>query len=565
MRLALKLLKGLIITLTTICLIYSIAWFALLNLISIELNKKYAGKEINNNYGNFKEQYILTFSKIEPVGFPFKIAFKVLNWTEDNKTSRTNFNMPIYAGYDLLKQHIFVTFSGEIISKYKPLESGFGLKFQLTNQEFLIKFPITLSLIKVLFSKDKSFEIINFATLLESKSDNVKIFDMIDNEKYYEENNALLKISINKNHYYTTLEDLLDNLPQKFDVIYAAEVITGMPINRIVPQILLLPKIIWNFVFKADADFYIKSNNKTLSDFSKDLEIGVHDLKFSSNIHTSSNNLLYKKKISDHGESIFVKLASNIELHNNIYPTISHILKYLISGEARFFLGVNYKLNEDLKNELQYIVDNPEKFTFKEFENRKYSCNLELSNLNSRGIIHTKLNSFRLFSGNTGINLKSEIDLIGIINLNIKGLILLNNYQSLIGLASNYLYRMGKYKNFSDESRKLYKETLQSFLRTISDHPESTSNDLSVEYKIDFSNINGSKIGIAKMHTLKSLYHIALYKKALEKIKVKDASDDIASLVLELAPTITDNPELFKQLITNPTKIDKTTWEEIIK
>lgn len=565
MRLALKWIKRLVITSVIICLGYSIAWFAVLNLISIELNKQYAGKEINNADTDSKEKYSLKFSRIEPTGFPFKISFKILNWTEDNRISQISFNTPVYFGYDLLKQRIFATFSGDIIAKYKPLESGFGVKFQVANQEFLIKCPITIPLVNVLFSKANLFEIVNFVTLLESNSGNIKIFDLINDEKYYEEDYALLKILINKNRYYTDLVDLLDNLPQKFDITYSTEVITSMPLNRVVPQILLLPKIIWNFVFKADTDFYVKSNNKTLSDFSKDLEIGVDTLKSSSNIHTSSNNLLYTQKISDYSESIFVKLGSNIELRNDIYPTISNILKYLISGEARFALGVNYRLSEDINKELRYIIDNPEKFTFKEFKNRKYSCNLELSTLKRRDIINTKVHNFSLFSGNTGINLKNEIDFIGIINLNINGLLLLNNYPALIDLASNYLYKMGKYKNFSDESREVYKETLKAFLYSISDHPESTSNDLSMEYAIDFSNIHGSKVGVAKMHTLKSLYHIALYKKALEKIKIKDASDDTANLILQLAPTITDNPELLKQLITKPTEIDKATWEEIIK
>jgi hypothetical protein len=197
MRLALKWIKRLVITLIIICLAYSIAWFIILNLISRELNKQYSGQAINTTNIGVKEQYVLKFSKIEAVGFPFKISFKILNWHEESRTSQISFSAPIYVGYDLLKQHIFIAFSGDIIAKYKPLESGFGARFRVANQEFLIKYPITMRLIKVLLNKNNPFEVVNFIKSFESSSGNIQIFDLVDNEKFYEEDHLSFKLLIN--------------------------------------------------------------------------------------------------------------------------------------------------------------------------------------------------------------------------------------------------------------------------------------------------------------------------------------------------------------------------------
>ena len=237
----------------------------------------------------------------------------------------------------------------------------------------------------------------------------------------------------------------------------------------------------------------------------------------------------------------------------------------MISEEASFILGLNYELNSDIKDELQYIINNPDKFNVQEFENRKYECRLDLNSIQKKNTVNTKINNFSIFSGATGIQLKNEIDLMGLLNVNINGLMLLNNYPVIIDIVSNYLYRLGKYKTLSDESRAVYKDTLKSFLHSISDYPESKSDNVSLEYEIDFSNLNKGKIGTTKINTLKSMYHLALYKEALEKIKIKNTSDNITTLILELVPTLSENHKLLEQLIIKPTEIDKNAWEEIIK
>ena len=560
-----KLISGLCISVFAIFLIYSLAWFIILQLISTELNKQYANNGINTQDIGTKESHIIKFSHIEPCGFPFKISLRIFGWSEDSNTSKINFTSPIYVGYDLLKQHMFTSFSGEIIAKYKPVQSGFGSRFKIGSHEILIKYPITSRLIKNLIYKKNIFELVNFIKSLELKSRDIQIFDLIDQTKLYDEDYTYIKLSINKHKYYTSLSGLLNQIPQRFDIIYSTSVVEPMPLNRIVPRSLLFNGAIWNFAFKIDSNFYIKSNNLTLTDFNKDFEIGVLYLKSSSEIHSSLNSLFYSKKIDNFTTNLSVKLASQIELKNDFAAKVPNFLKYLTSDELRFIVGFNYDLNNDVKDELQYIINNTDKFDFKPFGNKKYECELDLNVIQRKSSLYTKINNFSIFSGETGVRLRNNIDLMDQLNLNINGLILLNNYPKILDLLSDYLYRLGKYKTFSEKNRNVYNDTLKSFLHSISDYPDSNSKDISLDYKIDFSNPDKGKIGSSTIDKLKSLYHLTLYQKAIEAIKINNDSDNIINLIIELAPTFSNNPKLLEKLIKEPTKIDKETWEEIIK
>ena len=65
MRLALKWIKRLVITLIIICLAYSIAWFVILNLMSRELNKQYSILTFDDGYKDFLEYAIPILSEFK--------------------------------------------------------------------------------------------------------------------------------------------------------------------------------------------------------------------------------------------------------------------------------------------------------------------------------------------------------------------------------------------------------------------------------------------------------------------------------------------------------------------
>jgi hypothetical protein len=155
-----------------IILAYSGLWFAIIFSLSHSINQKYAGTDLNieETDNNSNQQYLIKFSKVQPYGFPFKLGVSVINWQEESINRAIEFTSPINIGYDLLKQNLFINFSGEAFGRFKPVQRGFGVRFYNDNCVLSAKIPLNFKLFEIVRSKKDLFEVIN---LIENIKDNV--------------------------------------------------------------------------------------------------------------------------------------------------------------------------------------------------------------------------------------------------------------------------------------------------------------------------------------------------------------------------------------------------------
>lgn len=78
---------------------------------------------------------------------------------------------------------------------------------------------------------------------------------------------------------------------------------------------------------------------------------------------------------------------------------------------------------------------------------------------------------------------------------------------------------------------------MQSFLKTISDHPNSSNLiDTSIKYEFNLSDLNKAKIGnIDDINKLIPLYYLSLYQAAVKKM---EPGANVKEKILELIPSI---------------------------
>ncbi len=264
----------------------------------------------------------------------------------------------------------------------------------------------------------------------------------------------------------------------------------------------------------------------------------------------SSTTLVYQNKLEDNGNlDTYLKINSIIELKSGIFSTLLDSLNYLLSYIPKSLIS------PVLLEEVHYLNNNKEKFSLSELENRRYLFDLDINFITRPlNITRAQINNFSLFSHNTGFRLTSEYKLIHFKEFESKGIIVFNNYSKPTTIITNYLFNLGKFRNFSQESKEVYKETITDFLKTISDHPNSNSEDLSFEYSLKSNNIQQSKIGTIEINKILPLYYLTLYNKATSKIR---SGEKLEERILELVPDFTEHPEFLKQLIIQPKLLDK--------
>ncbi|WP_341789351.1 hypothetical protein [Rickettsia endosymbiont of Polydrusus tereticollis] len=568
-----KKLKLILVIFAASLLLYTAIWFAILISLSNSINQQYSNRYIDAKIFNNNEPYFIKFSKVRPYGFPFKFAIAIINWSEESSTRKVEFNSPIHMGYDLLAQHLFLSFGGEAIGRHKPVERGFGVKFNNKESILSAKIPLSFQLFKIIWFKISGqkrdlFEIINLIEIFKFRSDKVEIFDLIDNQKLYDEDYTLFSLAFDKSKYYLDKGDFLENIPQKLDIIYSTKISESNLEDRTIPAGLLLYRFAWPHSFTFESKFYIKTkalnfNAKNINDWAKDFEIGIDYAKIISDICEGSTQLLYKGAVDDLGNNnIVLKIDSQIKLKQDFIEKLLNAIKTYNDKQA-YLLKLS-KL-DSANEELVYIINNKDKFDFTPLENRVYEFALDVNLVTELNkVTRAQINNLSLFSGSSGFNFTNE-STVNILKKSVsKGVIIFNNYFKIIDILGAYFYNLGKFKAFSDESRELYKDALKSFLRTISDHPDSNSTDISFEYELDLSNLNNTKIGmIDDINKIIPLYYLSLYKSAVEKVEV---GDNIKEKMQELIPDFAQHQKILEQFsLPQFQEITQSLWEEIIK
>ncbi len=115
----------------------------------------------------------------------------------------------------------------------------------------------------------------------------------------------------------------------------------------------------------------------------------------------------------------------------------------------------------------------------------------------------------------------------------------------------NDVYRIGSVLGYglnTEEARIVYAEVNKSFIKSISDYPQSTSNDLSFEYDFNVNDIKELKIGSTKISNLLEHYEIIFYQKLLERVGIEG---DVIAKMKNITPYINENSKFLKEILPN--------------
>ncbi len=516
-------------------------WYYVTDRVATELNEKYAGKEFAVK-GIDKTDYFITFDKVVPSGFPYKIAWEAIGWKEESRGAEIIYKSPLEFGYDLMLQRVFVNYSGDIVASYKPAKHGFGSLLKIDNYNIGMDIPLNKELFKTLKAMKDPVQIVNHISEIKISTGKVEIFDLIDNEKFYDKEFERMKLSFLPKKTYENIEDLLANIPQEYKIHYIVKTKQNNATMRRLPVSLFygfsaLPA---GFDFTANAE--IKTNGKTSEEYMKGLEIKADIICESNYIDLPDLKIQYKSGNYIDGREFMLDTSSKIKAKSGLFDQIFE--RYELYAP----FVVKTPIGREIDHEIRYIIHNKEVFKFKDLENSSYDFSLKMNSSNTKSKKNLKIDDFSILSDKSGVRLKHEMESnIGPkSNWFANGVLYLTNYPSVIEFTSGYIYRFGKFKILNDEARKLYIDVNKAFLKDISDHPKSTSNDLSFEYTIDSNHMDQSEIGSVKFGQIAQLYTLMLYQKLFDKV---GHGGDVLARMREILPQIDGSEPLLKKIL----------------
>ena len=553
-----RIIKFLIIILVLVFLGLVGGWYFITLKVASELNNKYSGQEIEINA---IDGYFVHFDKASPAGFPYKVAWDIQGWCEENNTSNIEYKEPIQFGYDLLSQQLFISYDGEIIASYKPVKHGFGSLLKINDYKVTVDLPLTTELFGLLKDFQDPIQLINYIKKIKISTDKVEIFDLVDNEKFYDKEYEVMKIGFTPRKQYDNLDDLLNNIPNQYYLSYTVKTKPNNAKMRRLPISLFygfsaMPS---GFDMKAEAD--ISTDGLTIKEFLKGLEVKSKIAFKSTYVDLPQFNLYYKSGNYSDGRNYSIDTDAKIKTHEGLFDAIfanydSYAKSYLNSPSSKI-----------IDREIRYIISNKEAFKFAQLEDSNYDLILKMNTENRQNKTYVKLDDFSILSEQSGIRLKHNMETTNNSKKDwlANGVLYVNNYPSVIEFTSGYIYRFGKFRFLNDQARELYVEVNKAFFKDISDYPKSESNDLSFEYSIDSNRLMQTKFGSTRFDQIPQLYSLMIYQKLFDKV---GHGGDVLGRIKQILPNIDTNEPMLKKIlprISGDKSVDKSIQEKINK
>jgi len=536
-----KLVRFLVIILVLLLAAVSGAWYYVTNQVAKELNNKYSGKQFEVQ-GIDKKDYFITFDKVAASGFPFKISWEFSGWTEESRTAKITYSSPIKLGYDLLLQQAFVSYDGEITAAYKPAKHGFGSKIQVSDYSIKVDLPLSRKLVDTLKNMDDPIEIINHVGDINIASKKVQIFDLVDNEKFYDKEFERLKLTFIPQKEYKNLEDILANIPQHYTVDYIVKMHPMTAELRRLPVSLFYGFSALPSGLDMAASAVIKTNGNNIDEIKKGLEVKAEATCDSPFVNMQNFKLAYKAGDDAAGRDYVLDTNSKIHvktgMFDELFASYNRVALQVIASPA----------GRIVDKEIQYVIQNKDKFRFKDLENIDYDFNLKMNSSHTDDKLYMKVDDFSIFSKDSGIKLQHEMETESSQGKKwfAKGLLYIKNYPSVVDFTSGYIYRFGKFRFLSEEARELYVDVNTEFLKSISDYPDSTSNDLSFEYVVNSKNLDKTEFGSVRFDQIAQLYTLMLYQKLFGKV---GHGGDVLARMQKIIPDINSSDPILQQIL----------------
>ncbi len=535
-------------------------WYYVTSQVAKQINEQYANQQFFVK-GIDRSDYFITFKKIIPSGFPYKISWDVEGWSEENREVKISYASPIKFGYDFVLQQAFATYDGEVKSSYKTEKDGLGLKLKINDYNIVIDLPLTSELIYTLKEMKNPIELINYFNEIKVSSGKVEIFDLLNDEKFFDKQYEKIKFKFASQKKYSSVEDFLQNIPQEYIIDYDVRT------NRLDTEVKHFPVSLFYRFFTMPngvnivAHVNIKTSGNTIGDLKKDLEIKTNIECSSPFMDVSNLKFDYKSGNDLSGHDYEMNTSSKLYVKNGMFSEVVKII--LAKGEpflqpvGLFTVRLPLEVFERMdKNSVDYIAKNKELHKYRELENSFYNFNFQVNSSQSSNTTYIKIKDFSVFSEEFGVRLNHEMETtVNLKNSNsgfMKGVLFIKNYKRVVELLSEYTFRSGflsfksNFKTLSDEPIKLYTEVNTAFLKDVSDHPDSTSKNLSIEYSIDMANLNKTKFGSVKVEQIPVLYTFMLYKKLFKKVRY---GRNISTKMQKILPGINANDPLLQKAL----------------
>lgn len=477
---------------------YSAIWYILSNNIASSLLN---AKKIEDN-AIFRGSKI-TVKDVSVSGFPFKIGAKASSIQEETRDGIIYHQGSLYVGYDILNQKLYYCYDGTMSAS--PTISNNGDKNLIIEctSEIYAKTKISFAILKILSQKERTFELVNFVKGVEN-STNIKAYNSKDKSLLLDRMMNVTIYTDNKNYYRNIEELMADDVKHKYhitsNIVMKKNDISGYKI----PKTILFSTFQELSCNSLDFDGIIAISFKNKAN---DTEIHINNLKYDAASYSGESSGYAKIYLVNDKIDIDFKFKDSTKPKDGFYDYVNKSI-FVDGLSSLISVGVPAPLTTIVGD----ISSNPEKYYFPKNGLKSIDTKFDISFASKDAGVDVDIKQFDIFFDETGIKIVDKIVIDPRFAFATNGILSIKHSDNILEYWSGYLL-----KHFFEYNERilLVKNTIGRFLRSISNHPESTNDEIFFDFSLD-SVTNDLKIGNKTSDELLSIYKKYLYETALD-------------------------------------------------
>jgi hypothetical protein len=528
-----KILKWAAIIFVPLFVIYILIWAGISVTLSNLLNKEYARKNID-----ISDAASIRFGSVKISGFPFNLDVEFHDFVEENNSTIVTHSSPLVLGYNLITQTLSSHYKGESIARYKPLDSGFGVKV-LGEYRIHAFVPLNSTFFRIIVLKQEPFEIVNYINDLHIKSTNVDMRDLVDNSIIIEDANLHLRLGVKHHRYYDSLEELLHAIPQDYSVKATASTKNSSDISRLVPfSIVYWAYLPFNFKYDFDAELHTDSKEFEIKEIIDNVQIKTNKMEYNSDFQNVVSKLSLTNNTSEEGTREFnIDYSSKIMLLEGftkyLINSVTSIVSKLPSGgpavvAKEYLRGLDLSaLNIDTKQE---PIDLHLNAVFTKYPNSKIEANLEDFGMHFQG---------------AGFNFKAFVDTASGAE-NLKGVVAIAEWQKVISYVAKSYESVRNLPDFEIYTDDFWARFYVDFMESIANDVNHETSNLTIKFDIT-KDVFKSEIGKYSWPETKLLYYAKLFEHTLAACD-KDRDEALKKFRM-IIPSEINDPKILEKVI----------------
>lgn len=530
--------KKISIALSIIALAFFLIYGAFLYLISYHIANiinELLQQNMSVNTDNDAQNKYFTFKNSAPYFLLHSSGISLSGFTEEANWCKIDHLAPINIYYDIFSSQLLITYNGQSHFHYKPLEHQFGA---VINGSYTTAIDISMINIVESIYTGSIMPILNNNQKITFTAHDVDAYDMIDKKEIFRQDFAQIQLEANNTRYYNSIEEYIDNIPQKYHLkFYNNVTIASQDKNIIAPlscvygllmpiqasisgsaeittqatKIKSLGDLIKNVFIKADVLYDgeafnvfsgLKLPNEIQAHNTLSLKLSMRDI---DNINLTMSYHSLCKKYTD----TMIHFAKNDD--NWQYLGHHNIPKLAIFQNTQPDYRVFKKVATLMEKHTPYIFDDINTQIKASYSHTPTLTTIQIENFEmifQDSVVKFDANCFlpkysdNVIGGNAKIN--------GQLNL-------IDKDNKIINLISEYYAPIILQHMNLDDASQVIKDTIVHVAKSVSAYPEFRgSQAMSVNYNCELPNFKNSTIGDLEIEKFLKNVDIIFYTKVLE-------------------------------------------------